>query len=814
MHSGSKALEILSQQQFGLRVWKDPATGPARLTALACVADGLEQSERASFRRHYDQAWRDALSRSGWATPTKLAVERPTGYSTLSAGETRPKVYVRSERSRDLTRLLIETGAAVLVGSGEISSVDIISRLNSGDCFSAAAVEDGDIKLIVDNADFEPRLTDALLNDVVPWLRETVLLAHELKAQDLEKVITDATIDEKLATIRVRQCDSIALCHNAGPSKTLGRYIYRGESHPTLLISGTFDAQQLADLAAQLAGLIHTNLRSLEPALLRLVPRLAQGVPLGDIVPPDAEDYAAAMQVDLVIIQDLLADRRADYRRLINLIAPFLVYYLDKDAAQAVLALIHDLPPREWLERLVSVLPDAGALLERLRQTEDLALIRREQGLDYARFNRALTALGRPRLSSLAELQRQFEVWKLDLTPEILDRIRRSMKPRLADPGTLAIYAAYRKLSFLTFDEKWEDTLETLEREDVRARADQLLSDMLGADPGGTLPEREALRTANRKTVAAFAKNAARILLALPNTTLDEAWKTGPHEVAAAADRSGALDFVLLESDDVFATLAHAGLWPEGIPQTLDLDALRLKPEDLEAQERARLAAENEEIARRNSITFGSETYDTTASNFAFHFAAAADALFRSSDWRARTRLRPVALKVVPEGSDTEPRGGQGGGGGSKRKIRPPEGIRKAMGLAGELLAFQYLKVRHRERFSDSCWVSENRTSRFPEGGNDTLGFDFRIPTTETEWVYEVKATTGEATELELTDNEYRVAAQAAAERGRKYRILLVQHVFDLDRCRVLELPNPAGQGRTNFKIVGRSSVRLAFELA
>lgn len=812
--TAGKALEILSQGPFGLRIWKDPTTAPARLTALAHVADGLEQSYRAPFRRHYDQAWRDALSQSGWATPTELAVERPTGYSTLTTDQSRPKVYVRSERDRDLTRLLIETGAGVLVGSGEVSSAEIISRLNGGECFRAAPVEDGDIKLVVDNVVFEPRLSDALLTDVVPWLREAVLLAHELKAQDLEKVITEAMIDEKLAIIRVRQCDSIALCPTEGPSRALSRYVYRDDTRPTLLISGAFDAQQIADLAAQLAGLIHTNLRSLEPALLRLAPRLVEGVSLADLAPPDAEDYAVAMQVDLVIIQDLLADRRADHGRPIDLIAPFLMYHVGLDATLTVLVQLRDRPRREWVQTLAPVLPNAEALLERLRHSEDLALIRREQGLDYARFNHALMALGRPRLSSLTELKRQFEVWKLELSPSFMDRIRRSMKPRLTEPGALASYAGYRKLDFLTFDERREDTHETLQREDVRKRAEQLLSALLGADPGGSLPERETLRAGNRRIVAMFAKDAARILLALPDTTLHPAWETGPHEVAAAADRSGALDFALLEPGEAIATLARAGLWPEGVEQTLDLEVLGLKPEDLDAKERARLAAAKEEVVRRNSITFGGNSYDTTAGDFAVRFAGVANTLFGTSDWRARTRLRPVPLKAMPESLDAEPRGG-GGRGGAKRNIqRLPESIRHAMGLGGELLAFQYLKLRHRERFSDSCWVSENRASLFPEAGDPTHGFDFRVPTTETEWVYEVKATTGEATEFELTDNEYRVAAQAAAERGRRYRILLVQYVFDLDRCRVLELPNPAGQGRTNFKIVGRSSVRMAFELA
>ncbi|HJY50625.1 MAG TPA: hypothetical protein VJ349_18620 [Stellaceae bacterium] len=71
-----------------------------------------------------------------------------------------------------------------------------------------------------------------------------------------------------------------------------------------------------------------------------------------------------------------------------------------------------------------------------------------------------------------------------------------------------------------------------------------------------------------------------------------------------------------------------------------------------------------------------------------------------------------------------------------------------------------------------------------------------------------------DACEFELTDNEYRKAALAASEKSQRYRILMVQYVFDLGRCRVLELPNPAGIGRGSFKLIGRSSLRMKFELA
>ena len=809
-----KAHEVLSNPWFGLRPWRDPATASQRLTALADVADKLEQSDRAMFRRHYDQAWRDLLAIPAAKAPPTVAVELPNSFTSLDGGPARPRVFVRTGRDRDLTRLLVETGAPVLVGSGEVDSIALVERLNGAGCFTSALVEEGDIRLLVDGAPFEARLDDPLLTDLVPWLREALLLAHEINARELEKSITSAMIEDKLSQIRVRLSDSIALSPGTGPVRHLQRYVYRDDIRPTLLVAGPLDAQQLADLAGYLPGLIHTNLRSLEPMLLRLAPRLVAGVPLPDLSPPDAEDYAAALQAELEIVRDLLVDRREDQGRLLDLLAPFAVYHLGEAAAPGLLAKLRSTPRASWLSVLEGVIPEAANLLARMRETEDLALLRRERGLDYASFNQALAALGRPSLSSAAELQRQFEVWKSDLSPALLDRVRRSVWPRLAEPGALATYAGYRNMNFLGFDPTWTKTHEILEREDVSTHAARVLDELLGPDPGGSLPDRDTVRAANRRVVAAFAQEASKVLTALPGAKLHEAWAGGAHEVAAAADRSGTLDFATLDPTEAIATLVRAGLWPEGVPETLDLEVLGLQPEDLDRRERERIEAEREELRRRNSVEFGGQIFDTRVKDFASAFARLAEELFSSSDWRARTRLRPVPLKVQPESDPPDRRGGGGRGGKGRQSPKPPEPIREAMGLAGEVLAFQYLKARHRERFHDGCWVSANRGSLFPELGDDMLGFDFRVPTTETEWVYEVKATTGDALEFELTDNEYRVAALAAAERSRRYRILLVQHVFDPGRCRVLELPNPAGAGRGNYRIVGRSSVRMAFEIS
>lgn len=258
-------------------------------------------------------------------------------------------------------------------------------------------------------------------------------------------------------------------------------------------------------------------------------------------------------------------------------------------------------------------------------------------------------------------------------------------------------------------------------------------------------------------------------------------------------------------------TLGRVGLWPVDIPQTLDLVILGLTTQDIHAEAELERVRKAEEVRQRNSIHFGGCDFDTTAADFASEFAATAEEFFRNGDWRTRSKLKQANLRVLPP---SDPSNGGGKSGTDRVSPRPPEAIRSAMGLAGELLAFHYLKAKHRERFQEQCWVSENRRSRFPDEGSAKHGYDFRVLTSDTEWLYEVKATTGDACEFELSDNEYRTAIAAASDRKRRYRIILVQHVFDLEHCRVLELPNPAAVAdQSRFRIVGRSSVRMKFEL-
>ena len=84
-----------------------------------------------------------------------------------------------------------------------------------------------------------------------------------------------------------------------------------------------------------------------------------------------------------------------------------------------------------------------------------------------------------------------------------------------------------------------------------------------------------------------------------------------------------------------------------------------------------------------------------------------------------------VALKQMKTKGTTRGRTGSSGGGGRDQlnKIQL-----KAIGLAGEVIAFEWLKRQYPKEANEGCWKSSYRDFVIGEPkGNDSLGFDFEI---------------------------------------------------------------------------------------
>ena len=135
------------------------------------------------------------------------------------------------------------------------------------------------------------------------------------------------------------------------------------------------------------------------------------------------------------------------------------------------------------------------------------------------------------------------------------------------------------------------------------------------------------------------------------------------------------------------------------------------------------------------------------------------------------------------------------------------------MGFASELLASRFLANKHKQLYNDDCWVPTNRRLTLLGGeGDDALGYDFQVNLVEGDWRYEVKSSLDDSFEFEFTQNEMRVAAAYASDAKHRYRILYVPFVFDPNRWRVLELPNPMSEkGRNYFRAIGTGATRLKF---
>ena len=137
------------------------------------------------------------------------------------------------------------------------------------------------------------------------------------------------------------------------------------------------------------------------------------------------------------------------------------------------------------------------------------------------------------------------------------------------------------------------------------------------------------------------------------------------------------------------------------------------------------------------------------------------------------------------------------------------EGQKRAVGLIGEVLTFEWLKRSYSE-VNDDSWVSGYRSVTVGGyEGDDERGYDFEVIQMSQILKYEVKATSGDDFSFELGASELRAAR---ASRLGTYRIIFIQNVLDSDDRRLLVLPNPLEpDSGTRFRQTN-SGIRFSFE--
>lgn len=270
--------------------------------------------------------------------------------------------------------------------------------------------------------------------------------------------------------------------------------------------------------------------------------------------------------------------------------------------------------------------------------------------------------------------------------------------------------------------------------------------------------------------------------------------------------QAGALDFERLTSLVVVRWLHANHQWPIGMPLTTNRAELGLTEQDItDARQRIDQAKEQQ---RRTStfVRIDGHTYSADGD-----LLALADAV--------RGGLTPALLATpadpltLSESGVTSTADGETVGfyGSSGRSAPPPPEELKAIGLAGEVAVGEWL--RHQIGIApEESWVSGYRNLILGDGqGDDSLGYDFRIISTERTRLFEVKATVDERPEFTLGETAVRRAQNLQPDE--EYTIIFVTHVLESTRRSFTPLPNPLAPGELRHYRVGGRSIRLQFEL-
>jgi hypothetical protein len=409
----------------------------------------------------------------------------------------------------------------------------------------------------------------------------------------------------------------------------------------------------------------------------------------------------------------------------------------------------------------------------------------------------------------------EFQLRRTQRRPELLNWLRASRLPAFEAGRPQPDWPELRDLEFLTPDPDWGASLDDLAQDIIDDRIDRQVTEAFGPRPTSlTLPDSAEVRQANgaplRGRLAAVQKLAIawhRKNKSEPHAYLGQDFVDG---AMRALDSAGALDFLPLDGELLVVWMHQVGTWPDPMPLTLDPAVLGLTDADLDEAVSERDAAREERMKAERQMTVHGSVMDLEPSmanlieRLSVHLATSPASL--ATPYRFTTPQTITDLGRRRDGDRKRPTPRS-----TTRPQRLSDAQRDAIGIAGELTALHWLRAKERSPVDETCWKS-TYVSYVYEGvlGDDNLGYDFEVPRSGGSVMYEVKATSGDASMIELGESEV-ACAQEHAKSGR-WRLLIVEDVLSTDP-RVLMLPNPFGRdSRSLYKFVG-NSVRLRFRL-
>jgi hypothetical protein len=795
--------------QHGLRTWNDPSTAPDRLAELASLLEvGLiGDVETAAFRVACEKAWAEVVRQLEDEPATTfrnlaLVVSKGRDLNVLSPPDSNAAPVARllyvEDAATGLVHQILEAARRVMLVASPRDGARVTRALEDRDDLDVRLMSHVQANVIADGQVIVPgpAVGDLIVEQFGPWLPRLMAVAITLQASRFVQM-TDRLMHDALARLR-----RIRLVLAANITVTIDEEAIRlppsverclhieDDQNPVIIAkpeANELGWQQLESVAVSLASLIGQN-SAAEPLRIAAL-SLGQGLD-GLWREPTEEELAATFRVSPERISEITAGLRAEIDHLTFFLIPAVACLAGVNAARQVeaasfehrdelAALLESVVGKQTADRLVDV-------AERALGADEL---RRTLEIPFADFNRALRELGRPPIHFVAEHDDAFRSFVATHRDRVLDAIRLHYFPAFKLRVDLSRYTKLRLLPGLEPDPDWLDTFVVPEDELMQRR----ITDWLGVEgiapaPGDSrLPSLDTVRQSNEALLDGqlpFVRSLVTAWCDRNSCARPEAW-ADTLRVRERLQAAGCLDFSKLDASELLAWFETLGLWPAGMLVTAQLGALGLTEEDVAAASTKTEAARNERAQARRSIALDGAEYDVDKESLRRLVKAARDSV--TDQFLAATR-RTSTLDVIAVRPAAVDKPWRGRGGRVRGRPGPTDEQKEAIGLVGEVLAYQWLIKAYSETTSDS-WKSGNRGLGIGgHEGDDSLGYDFEIVQRSQTIHFEVKATAGEECEFEMGVSELRAARSA---RRNTYRILFIRHVLDRDRRELMVLPNP-----------------------
>ena len=445
-------------------------------------------------------------------------------------------------------------------------------------------------------------------------------------------------------------------------------------------------------------------------------------------------------------------------------------------------------------------------IYEQVKDSYDYITIRKKLNLNFALFNKSIVEV-EGEASAITYPEEHIIAMRVFLD-EKRDQLVACLQPRYIDffdrQEAVSEFVIFKdQLLALPPDNRWllnyeEPPLEVI-NEMVSLWLEQNGFAQFKSIDSRLLPWSMVVKT-NEKNLKKFISSYAKIISTwceingVSGNYYWESPESAINIIKSVLDKIGTLDFKELDDESLLKWMVKAGVWPDGMPASFDLEILGLTEEKLREKEKEASEKRDVQDKAHRSVKFGNMVIDPCETNYETLSEIMKTGL--TKEFLKTTLAHFADIHKI----DKKATGGGAGKSGGGTLLRLPQEKTELIGFLGECAVYHWLQDRFKTRNIESTWKSKNRERLCVGEGNDSLGYDFFLEYDRKKWFLEVKASLQNPLMFEMGETEVEKAKEVAVSGKGEYTIIYVSNIEEPARMKILVLPNPfSDEGKKVF---------------